>query len=85
MIGYVFSKFVNVFELALFIYVVLSFLMPNHNITKFLYRFFEPILKPIREALYRSCPQLMQFPLDFSVLIIYLFIRILRKIIIRLF
>lgn len=85
MIGSVISKFTSLLEMALFIYVLLSYIMPNHDVTKFLYRIFEPILKPIREALYKNFPQLMHIPFDFSVLILYLAIGIFRSIIIRIF
>lgn len=85
MILHVVSRLISVAEMALFIYVILSYIMPNHDITRLLYRIIEPILKPIRRLLYRYFPQLMRVPFDFSLIVLYLAFGLLRTILFAIF
>ena len=85
MIARLLLRLVDAVELALFVYVLLSYILPNHDITKLFYRIFEPVLKPVRELLYKSFPQLMRIPFDFSVIVVYLVLGIIRTLIFAIF
>lgn len=63
-------------NLALLIYCVMSFVMPQSDIMNKLRGYVEPILEPFRQLLYRYFPKLRTQPLDFSPLAVWLMLEI---------
>ena len=60
---------------VLFVYTLLLFLLPSHNITRTIGRFIEPLLEPIRRFIRRRIPALANLPLDFSPLGLWLLLK----------
>ncbi len=76
------GAFLRVYELLFIVRALLSW-FPGANtggIGEFLYAVTEPILAPIREILWKI-PFLQGIPIDFSVLVAYILIDVIRSII----
>ncbi len=75
---------IRVCELLLVARAIISWFPSFHNspIVGLLYSLTEPLLAPIREWL-QKIPALQGFPFDFSILVVFLLLDILRMIIIR--
>ena len=68
-------------SLALLIYCVMSFVMPQSELYYKLASFVEPYLRPVRMRLYRWFPALRNLPLDFSPLAVWLLIDVANALI----
>lgn len=78
---HVVNKLVEVFNILLLIRVVLSWILMGENaLTRAVYSVTEPILGPIRRAIY---PWMRNIPLDISPIIAYFLIQLIRNIIFR--
>lgn len=78
---HVVNKLVEVFNILLLIRVVLSWIPMGENaLTRAVYSVTEPILEPIRRAIY---PWMRNIPLDISPIIAYFLIQLIRNIIFR--
>lgn len=76
------GAFLRVYELLFIVRALLSW-FPGANtggIGEFLYAVTEPILAPIRQVLWKI-PFLQGIPIDFSVLVAYILIDVIRSII----
>ena len=76
------SAILRVYELLFIVRALLSW-FPGANtggVGEFLYAVTEPILAPIREVLWKI-PFLQGIPIDFSVLVAYILIDVIRTII----
>lgn len=71
------NKVVDILNILLLIRVVISWISMDNAFTRAVYSVTEPILAPIRRAIY---PLTRNFPIDFSVIIAYFLIRLLRDI-----
>ena len=75
------SMFLQVIEIGLLIYCVLSWIVPPTNrIMATLSRIFDPILAPIRRVLFRIFPRL---PIDLSVFVLFILISVVRNLLLR--
>lgn len=75
------NKLVEIFNILLLIRVVLSWIPMGENaLTRAVYSVTEPILAPIRRAIY---PWMRNIPLDISPIIAYFLIQLIRNIIFR--
>lgn len=73
------SAVISAYELALFVYVILSWIRPAANrFTEMLRSVVEPPLQPIRRFLMRHIPLRWQF-LDWSVLVMWLLLDLARS------
>lgn len=61
-------------SLAMLIYCVMSFIMPQSDLYRKLASWVEPFLHPVRFRLYRWFPALRRMPVDFSPLAVWLLI-----------
>lgn len=78
---HVVNKLVEVFNILLLIRVVLSWIPMGENaLTRAVYSVTEPILGPIRRAIYTW---MRNIPLDISPIIAYFLIQLIRNIIFR--
>ncbi|MFR5855822.1 MAG: YggT family protein [Lachnospiraceae bacterium] len=64
---------------CLLIYCLLSYIAPGSRVMEFLRPHMEGILYPFRQLLYKWFPQLMNSPVDFSPLAVWLVIDILLQ------
>ncbi len=74
--------FLRIFELLFIVRVIISWI-PSAQMSSFgsfIYSITEPVLAPIRAVLHKI-PALRDLPLDFSVLVAYLLVDVLRMII----
>ncbi len=69
--------FLQVVSAALLIYCLLSFVAPGSRLMEFLRPHMEGILYPFRRLLFKWFPALMNSPMDFSPLAVWLVIDIL--------
>ena len=69
----------RVVSAALLIYCLLSFVAPGSRLMEFLRPHMEGILYPFRRLLFKWFPALMNFPMDFSPLAVWLVIDILMQ------
>ncbi len=67
----------RVVSMALLVYCVMSFVMPQSDLMHKAAAYAEPILSPFRQFLHRVIPALRNVPLDFSPLLVWLIIDIL--------
>ena len=78
---HVLNNLVEIFNILLLIRVVLSWIPMRENaLTRAVYSVTEPILEPIRRAIY---PLMRSIPLDISPIIAYFLIQLIRNIIFR--
>jgi len=80
---YIASVILRVFEISLVLRCILSWI-PGLRGSKFddiLYSVTEPVVGPVRNFIYRLFPALRSFPLDLSVLIVFMLISTLQNII----
>ena len=71
--------FLQVVSAALLIYCLLSFVAPGSRLMEFLRPHMEGILYPFRRLLFKWFPALMNSPVDFSPLAVWLVIDILLQ------
>ncbi len=69
----------RVVSAALLIYCLLSFVAPSSRLMEFLRPHMEGILYPFRRLLFKWFPALMNSPMDFSPLAVWLVIDILMQ------
>lgn len=69
----------QVVSAALLIYCLLSFVAPGSRLMEFLHPHMEGILYPFRRLLFKWFPALMNSPMDFSPLAVWLVIDILMQ------
>ena len=69
----------RVVSAALLIYCLLSFVAPGSRLMEFLRPHMEGILYPLRRLLFKWFPALMNSPMDFSPLAVWLVIDILMQ------
>lgn len=70
----------SVFELALIIYVLLSWIRPSANQwTELLRKIVEPVLTPVRRFLVARLPRQFQF-IDWSPVAVFLAMNIIRRV-----
>ena len=85
MISRLLNGLLSLYELLIFVYVILSWIRPAANKwTTAIGRLVEPVLEPIRRFLREHIPQNFQI-LDFSPWVCILLIRVLKGIISSLF
>ncbi len=72
-------RLIRVYELLLIARALLSWfpMLQDNRIVMFIYSITEPVLAPVRAAL-RKIPALYNIPLDFSILVVFLILDILR-------
>ena len=78
------DSFLGIFELLLIVRVIISWI-PSAQMSSIggvIYSITEPILAPIRAVLHKI-PALASLPIDFSVLVAYLLIDVLRAVIFK--
>lgn len=79
------SAVISAYELALFVYVILSWIRPAANRwTELLRSIVEPPLVPIRRFLMSKLPLKWQF-LDWSVLVMWILLDVLRQVLYSIF
>ncbi|NMD37975.1 MAG: YggT family protein, partial [Christensenellaceae bacterium] len=61
-----FAFAVSIYSYALLAYLILTFVLPNHQITKFLKDISEPFLTPVRNTLFKWIPALRDLPFDIT-------------------
>ncbi len=66
----------NISGTVLFIYAILTFVLPNHAITQTIGRFIEPLLEPVRKLIRCYLPSLSNSALDFSPLGLWLLLKV---------
>ena len=71
--------FLQVVSTALLIYCLLSYIAPGSRVMEFLRPHMEGILYPFRRLLFKWFPALMNSPMDFSPLAVWLVIDILMQ------
>jgi len=59
-------------SLAMLVYCVMSFIMPQSDFYRKFASYVEPVLNPVRFQLYRWFPALRRMPVDFSPLAVWL-------------
>ena len=59
-------------SIALLVYCVMSFVMPQSDLMRKAAVYVEPVLRPFRGLLYRYFPKLRMMPVDFSPLVVWL-------------
>lgn len=69
----------RVVSAALLIYCLLSYIAPGSRVMEFLRPYMEGILNPFRQLLFKWFPKLMNSPVDFSPLAVWLVIDILLQ------
>lgn len=75
--------FLEIISYAVAVYCLLTwFLPPYHKVMRFLSRFVDPLLRPIRNVMYRLFPHMR---IDFSPIVFFLLLRLLRSLILKLF
>ncbi len=75
------DSLLNLFNILLFVHVLLSWIRPSSNKwTVLLNRIVEPVLNPIRNFLYKNVPGLMQ-TFDWSPVACWLLISLVRQLI----
>lgn len=75
-------SFLRIFELLFIVRVIISWI-PSAQMSSFgslIYSITEPVLAPIRAVLHKI-PALRDLPIDFSVLVAYLLVDVLRTVI----
>lgn len=78
-----FSMFLQVIYYALLAYCLLSWIMPPyHKVMMFLSRFVDPLLRPIRNLMFRIFPRM---PIDLSALVAFFVLRILQQLLWQLY
>ena len=74
MLALIFSLFINVLQLVdvlLLVYCIMTFVIPNSRIVQVLGQFFSPILSSIRTVLFRIFPSLRNSMIDISPMILW--------------
>lgn len=64
-------------NLALLVYCVMTFVMPQSDLTRKAAGYVEPILDPFRKLLYRYFPKLRGMAVDFSPVAVWVAIQII--------
>ncbi len=64
----------RVVGLAVFVYCVLSFVLPHHAVTRHLQDLIQPVLAPLRAFLHRLFPSLRRLGVDLTPLALWLMI-----------
>ena len=82
MIRNILYALINVYEMILIARALLSWFpaMQDNPVTSFLYTVTEPLLRPVRDLLMRI-PAMQSMPIDFSILIVFMLLGMLRVII----
>ena len=79
------STLLSLYEIVLFIYVVMSWIHPSASKwTELVRSLVEPVLQPIRRLLMRHLPSRWQI-IDWSVLALWLIIGLARRVLMMLF
>lgn len=74
--------FIRVFEFMLIARAIVSwFPMPDNAIVSFIHNVTEPLLAPVRKLLFKI-PALQRVPIDFSIMVLFLLLYMLRMIIV---
>lgn len=68
----------NIVRIAFLVYMLLSWIVPQSDFMRTLGRFFEPVLTPVRNLLYRLIPSLRTLPVDLSPLAFLLLLSVVR-------
>ena len=70
---------INVYELILVARALISWfpIDPSNPIVSFLYTVTEPVLEPVRKLLFKI-PALQNIPIDFSILVVFMLLNVLR-------
>ncbi len=77
------SYFLQIIRYALLIYCVMSWILPPyHKAMRFLGRFIDPVLSPIRTLLFRIFPRL---PIDLSALAAFFVLDLIGRLLWQLF
>ncbi len=73
---------INLYELLLVLRAIISWfpLGFDNPIVSFLYSVTEPVLAPVRNLLFKI-PALQSIPIDFSILVVFILLSLLRSII----
>lgn len=75
--------FLQIASYVLLAYCLLSWILPPyHKIMQFLARLVDPLLRPIRNLLFRLFPRM---PLDFSAMAAFFVLRLLDQLVVRLY
>lgn len=74
------SWLVSVLELLLLIYVIMKYVRPYNKFTELLRKFFEPALKPLREAMLKSFPTLANVQFDYAIVAAFIILALLSRI-----
>lgn len=77
------SIFLQIIYYALLVYCLMSWILPPYNkVMMFLSRFVDPLLRPIRNVLFRIFPRM---PLDFSALVLFFLLNIANSLLWQLY
>jgi len=68
------SAVLRLANLALIVYCIMSFVMPQHELYRKAAYYMERVLHPIRSVLYRWFPALYRLPVDISPLVLWFLI-----------
>ena len=70
---------INVYELILIARALISWfpIAPDNPIVSFLYTVTEPVLEPVRKLLFKI-PALQNIPIDFSIIVVFMLLSVLR-------
>ncbi len=73
---------INLYELLLILRAIISWLPLglDNPFVSFLYSVTEPVLAPVRKLLFKI-PALQRIPIDFSILVVFILLSVLRSII----
>ncbi|MDR0929702.1 MAG: YggT family protein [Oscillospiraceae bacterium] len=75
--------FLQILYYLMLAYCLLSWILPPyHRVMTFLARFVDPLLRPIRNLMFRIFPRM---PLDLSALVAFFAIRLLDSLLLRLY
>lgn len=75
--------FLQIIQYGLLAYCVLTWILqPYHKVMRFFARFADPLLRPIRNVMYRIFPRM---PIDLSPLIMYFLINFAQSLLWRLY
>ena len=72
---------VTIYSWAILAYLILSLLLPNHQITQFLKGISEPVLSPVRVKLYQWFPALKNIAFDVTPIAVFFLLGILERIV----
>ena len=77
------SMFLQLVYDALLIYCILSWILPPYQkVMMFLAKIMDPLLRPVRNTLFRVFPRL---PIDLSALVLFFVLRMVRSLLWRLY